>query len=316
MIRFGFLLLSLSFLAGCAVPKPAEAPKALSFGMVLEAARRNVLDVRAAELFARMAKEHVEHSTLLRLPGIIDRVRAEGRHAISEVRRGFLDDAILYNRVLNRIGDEDQGTLVRAVARRRLDFEVASLLVRSLAAADKDDAAGSRMELRLLTGFDDAALERFDPGTLPEPAETLPPSGKLQQLAAYRRSESRLTDFAPGSAQKVELLFGNDPALDLLLSEALFRLPRRLALEEVSGAGSGKVARQASAVGIAFQIDADYDALRRVSSPAARRIAWFRLLTDLEAPLEGGIPEAPDFLGEAPLPEQLLLMLTPGSIGK
>ena len=327
----GILLLLLLPAAGCrhAVPAAsasgaagtgAQVSSALSLNEALRLSLANQVDAETVASLGKIAGEHINNSTLLRLPEICEESRA-GTTRPPEVRLKLLDDAIAYNFVLSAPPGSDLEEERRPRVGQLLAFEGASDWAKLAAAREKIALSGPncppllfqeegdlRLELRMATGLTSDAIAQFSFDTLAKPRLLVCDLEELQRRAVRNRSESRLAGFSDRLPERVRQLPGMEGAEIPRLAELLYRLPRHLAeLQLVDpNRDNRKLAAQGSAVGIAFEVELSLNRLRsawdrfdlaqrkaglnpesiasKLTLADARRdwrLAYYRLLTDL-----------------------------------
>ncbi len=332
---------------------PEQGPEAearLTLEQALSAARGNSLEIKAVESLQQLAGEFMRSRLLLQLPGWISETRA-GQPPTAGLQLQFLDVAIGYNHLLGLGGEADLLPVRTERERQLLDSANATLWSRLDAQRQEAallpspelerEIARTRLELRFNTGWDEREIDRFDFNTLARPRPALFSRDALREYAVRQRSETRLYRFPAQLAEQYLEQRGHAPESELLLAEALLRLPGRLEELRLSNpdAETARLGRLGSALGVALQIDLDLAELRRAAeaveharlaveaSPgntAARigairaglawRTAWYRLICDVAAPDFRFAPEHVDPAGNHPLPpetDELLRLLAP-----
>lgn len=354
------LLLPLALLAGgCINSAPPDAPAAalseapFTMRRALNAARSNLLEIQTYEALQQLAAEHSENRMRLQLTGVAADLRS-GNLAEMMVNR-YIDNALSYNHLVGATVAEDLVPVQRVRTGQLLDCATASALARfeaeyqlsRLGATHTDALREQELEVRTLTGASPLQIARFDPTGLPQPhsfAQELP---ALQQFAAFTRPESRGASFSPNLPGEVKKLFQNDQAIALTFAEQLYRIPRRLEMARQLDPKIDwtRIARLANAIGIAFQVERDWNRLnsayaayrllelkKQLSSEAdseleqalirtrlAWQLAYFRLRTDLGmSDFDVPLPELPklrrpELTEESAILFEMLSKLVPGS---
>lgn len=314
---------------------------------LLSAARRNMLEIQTIESLQELAGEHVGNARLLQIPGFIDELRTTVRkyETDRDPRLKLLDDAIAYNDLLHLPAGVDMAGHRRRRAGELLDYQVAALASRFAAARDRfklapDDATRRKLEnlaleLRVLTGLYAEEIDEFNPASLATPFAPPETADTLYVIASERRSETAGLPITAESVHALRRRYRDDAAAEAMLADALYRLPRRLAghsLREQAGYAMHTV-HLANALGTAFEADLDHRTLSAawkrvrharlklelhpgdrksrfelIDATLAWRLAWYRLLTDLAAPLTGKLP-APSASAAKPLPPGTLDLL-------
>ncbi len=365
MFRPSLIGFWLFLLAGCSLaPQPEpEAVKAknelisnsnskISLELALRDARYHLLEVQTIESLQDLASEHIENRKLLHLPDLISSLRSSTtQYRIdNDPRLHYLDEAISYNFLLSLPKDSDLAKEHATRTAQLIDYAQLVLWARLVAVREILSIEGQPkpselqreedsilIELHNSTGMSKLDLKQMAPPDLAEVHPVTADCIALQQYAAMNRPESAGTSFSvsfPGMARK---LCQFDRTSELKLAEALFRFPRKinsLRLKDPSVNLLG-IASLASAVGVAFEVELDWNELNhaydeyRLHSVAtelnpqdhtalikqsdarlAWRLAWYRLLIDLGVPDPiAGLPENLPITSEDEKREKFLLNL-------
>ena len=314
------------------------------------AARKNFQEIQAVESLQLLANEHVDNQLLLRLPEAVTAAREERFNTSPELdsRLTLLDAAIAYNHLLTQERNAELLEIRMPRAAELLDYTIATLWSKLAAVSEEIELLGLtperkqraeelKLELRVYTGLNEEKLQTFTFDSLPEPGQLHRELAELQKRAVRQRSESAGARYSPQLNAKCKLFFEYDRATPLFVAEGLLRLPRRLEERSIADPEfrSEPVARLASALGVATEIEIDLANLERSyelwrlaklkrelhpdnpeeqsAEIAARlnwRIAYFRLLADLGT--DDRMPP-PDFEPEPdPVQEDLLFSLLTG----
>lgn len=249
-----FALTVLILLAGCRGPEdrtdfPASAAGTLPVRTAREICSRAMLDVRTAENYQRLQREHREETLQFRLPGEIARCRnSHGQTA--EVQR-MLDLAQMYLQELAAADTPSARKMLRRETARLLFREFDELAVRLLAGekllcAIEDahtpalegkrqktvlDYENARLEMRTLLGLPAGVPFLLIPD---EQTEPLPPERSRLETAFLSRPELEGSPFPPEElAAAVRFFAGmktirNTEESAMRTTLLLFRAPREL----------------------------------------------------------------------------------------
>ena len=248
------------------------------FGLpeALETSLTELLELETVDSLRRIASEHVHNSTMLRLPGI----QAEYRSATPPAREtglALLDGAIAYNHILSAPPGAELSDERRPRVRQLLELAGAECWSKLAALREKIELSGGigtpelrqqeaelLLELRIATGFDNDMLQSFDYSTLPMPRKPDTPLFELQRRAVMTRSESAPLVIPEEFPEQVRQLYGDDPAALPLLAEALYRLPRKLAEQQLASPTRDlrELAALGSAAGIVYEVELYNNQLR------------------------------------------------------
>ncbi len=287
MKRIFCLLLFLPFAGGCLLPGSPEITaesqteqEALSgeLKQLQLAARKNFLEIQAADSLQLLAGEYVGNQLLLRIPDAAAGVRG-GRKAVSpelDLQLPLLEASVSYCYLLTQERNAELLELRLPRSAELLDRTVALLWSKLAAVSEEIGLLGEtperrrlaeeyQMELRVYTGLraEEIARCRFD--TLPYPQPQIGELSDLQKRAVRQRSESKGALYSPELSRKCKEFFRYDRATPLLIAEGLLRLPRRIEEYRIAHPHFDGIqaARLGAALGVAAGIELDFDYLGR-----------------------------------------------------
>ena len=293
--QFFPVLLSL-FLTGCLTivqtstpaapenhPAESESPQPSSekvrLNNVLDAARRNLLEIRIIDSLQNLAGEYAENRLLLEIPSLAADPEQKDFFSSNDIRLRILDDAIAYNHLLSIGNKEKMVEERRQRSAELLDFDIAARVTELTAAREllelaEEQSEGNalrnrieelELELRVDTGLSSEELARFDSSSLAAVCPIAVPAEHLHAWAAIHRSEAGHVPLPAGFITEFRRKGAFYRNGEFQIAEFLLRLPRRLALEELEGTSADirGTAALANAAAVASQIDLDLTALQR-----------------------------------------------------
>ena len=203
-------------LTGCVSRKAAEkAPvRTVRYNLqsAIKTATERSLDMRVLESLQLIAREHVEKSRLLELPGMIYDLprRLPGLTVENDYRLSSLDHALESCRILTTQAKKDLNKVQAEVEKRKIAMEQ-SFRWAKLAYVNNLKKAGINtpdirnterdvtLELEISSGIPDAVIHNFDFSSLPQPHEisAVPVPEYLKKiLASYNASPDTALRFA------------------------------------------------------------------------------------------------------------------------
>ncbi|MBQ9501351.1 MAG: hypothetical protein IJU70_04245 [Lentisphaeria bacterium] len=230
MFARGSALLAGTLLAGgClstsppdAPPPPKRAEKKPVLADVTKTAIEKRVDTRVLESLQTIAREHVEKSRLLELPGMIyDLPRRLPELVIgNDFRLRVLDHALESCRILTCPAKTDLSKVQRPVEARKIALEQA-VLWSKLDYVNRLKKAGFRspdietmrkdvtLELAISSGIPEKAIENFDFSSLPQPVPVPRPP-------------------RPDYVSQITSFYGGAPDAALRFADVVYRLPAEL----------------------------------------------------------------------------------------
>jgi len=220
---FLLLLLAAGCLSGSGGQKPGVQPEAKpTLALMTETAVKKSVDTRVLESLQTIAREHVEKSRLLEIPGMIYDLprRLPDLTIENDFRLRVLDHALESCRILTRPAKTDLSRIQRPVEERKIALEQAVLwskldhanrLIRAgLSSPDTEILRKDvTLELAISSGIPEGMIEKFDFSGLPQPkAIEQPPR--------------------PGYLLKITSFYGNEPDAALRFADIVYRLPSEL----------------------------------------------------------------------------------------
>lgn len=229
ILRIAACFLTLLSAAGCiSGPGGTEKPPTAvpetrpTLTQMTETAIRKRIDTRILESLQTIAREHVEKSRLLEIPGMISDLprRLPDLTVENDFRLRVLDHALESCRILTRPAKTDLSRIQRPVEERKIALEQAvlwskldyvnRLIKAGLSSPDIEVLRKDvTLELAISSGIPENVIEKFDFSCLPQPAEVKRPP-------------------LPGYLRKITSFYGNAPDAALRFADIVYRLPSEL----------------------------------------------------------------------------------------
>ena len=226
LFKVPYLLLMLG--AGCSTVqkppeiKPAAVEQKVDLNSVVALSVKKSADIRVIEALQIIAREHVEKSRLLELPGMINDLprRLPELTVGNDYRLHILDHALESGRILTRPAHEDLQKIQLAVEKKKIAYEQAvrfstldyagrlqraGINSASIKAMQKDAV----LELEISSGLPEKMIKNFDYSCLPEPFPLQFPE-------------------QPQYVKDILKFYGNSPDSALRFADMIYRLPSEL----------------------------------------------------------------------------------------